>query len=707
MSPSFDWWGNSKDAHHMGTPVVVKMENPNNWSMVELEGPLDDEDDFLLNSADGPMQARRPEKARNKNAKQLTWVLLLKAHRAAGCLTSIAAVMLSLAAAIRRRVAAGVTDTADNTTGSKSTAVRSRMYFCIKAFLLVSLVLLGLEVAAYFKGWHFGSPNLQIQYLLLLTNAVDIKGVFGSLYSKWVLIRVDYLAPPLQTLTNGCIVLFLVQSVDRLVMCLGCLWIKLKKIKPVPKRNGSDPESGEGGYFPMVLVQIPMCNEKEVYQQSIGAVCNLDWPKGKLLIQVLDDSNDPTAQILIREEVEKWQKEGANILYRHRVDREGYKAGNLKSAMNCSYVKDYEFVAIFDADFQPAPDFLHKTVPHFQDNDELGLVQARWSFVNKDENLLTRLQNINLAFHFEVEQQVNGVFLNFFGFNGTAGVWRIKALEESGGWLERTTVEDMDIAVRAHLHGWKFIFLNDVECQCELPESYEAYRKQQHRWHSGPMQLFRLCLPDVIRAKISIWKKANMIFLFFLLRKLILPFYSFTLFCIILPMTMFIPEAQLPAWVVCYVPATMSFLNILPAPKAFPFIVPYLLFENTMSVTKFNAMISGLFQLGSAYEWVVTKKSGRSSEGDLVSLLEKETKHQRGESLPNLDEMREEIKQQEKLKKKKHNRMYTKELALAFLLLTASARSLLSAQGIHFYFLLFQGMSFLLVGLDLIGEQIE
>jgi xyloglucan glycosyltransferase 4 len=98
-----------------------------------------------------------------------------------------------------------------------------------------------------------------------------------------------------------------------------------------------------------------------------------------------------------------------------------------------------------------------------QDNDELGLVQARWSFVNKDENLLTRLQNINLCFHFEVEQQVNSVFLNFFGFNGTAGVWRIKALEEAGGWLERTTVEDMDIAVRAHLHGWKFIFLNDVE----------------------------------------------------------------------------------------------------------------------------------------------------------------------------------------------------------------------------------------------------
>lgn len=212
-----------------------------------------------------------------------------------------------------------------------------------------------------------------------------------------------------------------------------------------------------------------------------------------------------------------------------------------------------------------------------------------------------------------------------------------------------------------------------------------------------------------MHAQISIWKKVNMIFLFFLLRKLILPFYSFTLFCVILPMTMFIPEATLPSWVVCYVPATMSFLNILPAPRSFPFIVPYLLFENTMSVTKFTAMISGLFQLGSAYEWIVTKKAGRSSEGDLISLVDKETKPQRGSSEPNLEEMRTEISKQQKTswKKIKHNRIYTKELTLAFLLLTASARSLLSAQGVHFYFLLFQGITFLLVGLDLVGEQVE
>ncbi|PPS08424.1 hypothetical protein GOBAR_AA12204 [Gossypium barbadense] len=648
--PSFNWWGKGS---HKGTPVVVTMENPN-WSMVELEAPS--ESDFQTSTV-------TQEKARGKNAKQLTWVLLLKAHRAAGCLTSVASTLFSLGSTIRRRVISGQTDNNDSTPSTENKTVKTRFYNCIKAFLWLSLLLLGFEIAAYFK------------------------------------------APPLQFLANVCIILFIVQSLDRLVLCLGCFWIRFKKIKPIPKEDAIiDLE--ENGFFPMVLVQIPMCNEKEVYQQSIAAVCNLDWPKSKILIQVLDDSDEPATQLLIKEEVHKWQQDGARIVYRHRVIRDGYKAGNLKSGMSYGYVKEYEFVAIFDADFQPAPDFLKRTIPHFKDNEDVGLVQARWSFVNKDENLLTRLQNVNLSFHFEVEQQVNGVFINFFGFNGTAGVWRIKALEESGGWLERTTVEDMDIAVRAHLHGWKFVFLNDVECQCELPESYEAYRKQQHRWHSGPMQLFRLCLPDIIRAKISMWKKFNMIFLFFLLRKLILPFYSFTLFCIILPMTMFIPEAELPAWVVCYIPATMSFLNILPTPKSFPFIVPYLLFENTMSVTKFNAMISGLFQLGSAYEWVVTKKSGRSSEGDLVSLVEKETKQQSSESERNLDETKTNILREQKSRQKKHNRMYTKELALAFLLLTASARSLLSAQGIHFYFLLFQGISFLLVGLDLIGEQV-
>ncbi|KAK1601013.1 hypothetical protein QYE76_016963 [Lolium multiflorum] len=689
------WWGQEARVGGVsggGTPVVVKMQTPD-WAISEVPP-----------SPGSP--AAGGKDGRGKNARQITWVLLLKAHRAAGKLTGAASAALSVAAAARRRVAAGRTDSdsdadAPPPPGEESPA---RFYGFLRGFLLLSVLLLAADVAAHARGWH------------LVVGLDDVGGLFAAGYGAWMRARAAYLGPALQFLTNACVVLFMVQSADRLVLCLGCFWIKLRGIKPVPQTSaaagkGADDDVEAGiEEFPMVLVQIPMCNEKEVYQQSIGAVCNLDWPRSNFLVQVLDDSDDVVTSALIKEEVEKWQREGVQILYRHRVIRDGYKAGNLKSAMNCSYVKDYEFVVIFDADFQPQEDFLKLTVPHFKGKEDVGLVQARWSFVNKDENLLTRLQYINLCFHFEVEQQVNGAFLNFFGFNGTAGVWRIKALEDSGGWMERTTVEDMDIAVRAHLKGWKFLYLNDVECQCELPESYEAYRKQQHRWHSGPMQLFRLCFMDIIKSKIGFWKKFNLIFLFFLLRKLILPFYSFTLFCVILPMTMFAPEAELPAWVVCYIPAIMSLLNILPAPKSFPFIVPYLLFENTMSVTKFNAMISGLFQLGSAYEWVVTKKSGRSSEGDLVALVEneKQSKHQRVGSAPNLDSLaKEESRPKVDPQKKKHNRLYRKELALSFLLLTAAARSLLSVQGIHFYFLLFQGVSFLLVGLDLIGEQVE
>lgn len=217
-----------------------------------------------------------------------------------------------------------------------------------------------------------------------------------------------------------------------------------------------------------------------------------------------------------------------------------------------------------------------------------------------------------------------------------------------------------------------------------------------------------------VSTQISVLKKGNLILLFFLLRKLILPFYSFTLFCIILPLTMFVPEAELPIWVICYLPVIMSFLNIFPAPKSIPFIVPYLLFENTMSVTKFNAMISGLFQLGSSYEWIVTKKTGRASESDLLAAAERDCKAtnqpqiNRGASdgeLTKLKEYQEEVVLVPK--PKRVNKIYRKELALAFLLLTASVRSLLAAQGVHFYFLLFQGVTFLLVGLDLIGEQMS
>lgn len=276
MAPSFHWWAKEK---HKGTPVVVKMENPN-WSMVELEGPS--EDDFLITTKESPGSGRPRDKGHRggKNARQLTWVLLLKAHRAAGCLTSIGTAMFGLAAAIRRRVASGRTDSENDNDDSQNDVVvdggrekenptvRTRFYFCIKLFLWLSVLLLGFEVVAYYKGWHIGAPHINFdQFQSLWGRPLGVKGVFEWIYSRWVLVRVEYLAPPLQFLANACIVLFMIQSVDRLVLCLGCFWIRFKKIKPVPKQDDplKDLESGESnGYFPMVLVQIPMCNEKEV-----------------------------------------------------------------------------------------------------------------------------------------------------------------------------------------------------------------------------------------------------------------------------------------------------------------------------------------------------------------------------------------------------------------------------------------------------------
>ncbi|CAA3020485.1 probable xyloglucan glycosyltransferase 6 [Olea europaea subsp. europaea] len=685
MSPSpnyefQEWWNKQRTSDHND---LLSSSETSSFLKVDIHSPS--------------TEASVGEKDRSRSARQLSWIYLLKVHQIAHFLAFITNGFITLIRTAKRRV---------SSRSSGSHRSESRFYQIIKFFLLISVVLLIFELIAYFKGWHFSPPTVES----------EVEDLVEYIYAKWLIIRANYLAPPLQSLTNACIVLFMIQSVDRLVLVLGCFYIKFRGFKPEAEMDYTeDVENGGMNVedYPMVMLQIPMCNEREVYQQSIAAVCIQDWPRERMLVQILDDSDDADVQALIKVEVHKWQQKGVHIIYRHRLIRTGYKAGNLKSAMNCDYVKDYEFVAIFDADFQPAPDFLKKTIPYFKGNDDLALVQTRWSFVNKDENLLTRLQNINLAFHFEVEQQVNGWFINFFGFNGTAGVWRIKALKDCGGWLERTTVEDMDIAVRAHLCGWKFIYLNDVKCLCELPESYEAYKKQQHRWHSGPMQLFRLCFIDILHSKVSWVKKANLIFLFFLLRKLILPFYSFTLFCIILPLTMFLPEAQLPFWVVCYIPGLVSILNILPSPRSFPFIVPYLLFENTMSVTKFNAMVSGLFKLGSSYEWIVTKKLGRSSEADLVAMVENETAPlvesggvHRSSSESGLAELNK-LEMTKKTGKKRRNRLYRKELALAFILLTASLRSLLSAQGIHFYFLLFQGITFLVVGLDLIGEQVS
>lgn len=251
-----EWWNKEKEIHR-GTSVVVKMENPN-WSMVELQSP---DDDFQHSDKQG----------RGKNARQLTWVWLLKAHRAAGCVAWLAQGLWSLLSAVKRRVTLNKNQ---NRVTEEDKPGKSKLYRVIRGFLLFAILMLGFEIAAYMKGWHFSRPHFDFSLSL------DLQGVLHSIYSEWVFVRATYLAPPLQTLANFCIVLFLIQSADRLVLAMGCLWIHIKKIKPVPQfefpSSAADLEKGASADYPMVLVQIPMCNEMEVYQQSIAAVCNLD-----------------------------------------------------------------------------------------------------------------------------------------------------------------------------------------------------------------------------------------------------------------------------------------------------------------------------------------------------------------------------------------------------------------------------------------------
>ncbi|VAH70594.1 unnamed protein product [Triticum turgidum subsp. durum] len=383
------WWGD-KEEH--GTPVVVKMDNP--YSLVEIDGP----------GMDSSEKARR-----SKNAKQFKWVLLLRAHRAVGCVAWLAGGFWGLLGAVNRRVRRS--RDADAEPDAEASGRGRHMLGFLRAFLLLSLAMLAFETAAYLKGWHYFPRDLPEHYLrqlpehlqnlpenlrhlpenlrhlpdgLRMPEQQEIQGWLHRAYVAWLAFRIDYIAWAIEKLSGFCIVLFMVQSIDRILLCLGCFWIKLRGIKPGLKaaasKRGSkyadenDLEDGDdlGAYFPMVLLQMPMCNEKEVYETSISHVCQIDWPRDRMLVQVLDDSDDETCQMLIRAEVTKWSQRGVNIIYRHRLSRTGYKAGNLKSAMSCEYVKDYEFVAIFDADFQPNPDFLKLTVPHFKGTRSLG-----------------------------------------------------------------------------------------------------------------------------------------------------------------------------------------------------------------------------------------------------------------------------------------------------------------------------------------------
>ena len=236
---------------------------------------------------------------------------------------------------------------------------------------------------------------------------------------------------------------------------------------------------------PKVTVQLPMYNEMYVAERIIEKTAEIDYPRDKFQIQVLDDSTDETKDI-IANKVKELVAKGIDIIHIHRTDRTGYKAGALDSAMD---KVSGEFIAIFDADFVPDTDFLLKTIPYFQD-EKIGVVQTRWGHLNKTYSMLTELQAFGLNGHFAIEQggrSANGHYINF---NGTAGIWRKSCIADAGGWEHDTITEDLDLSYRAQMKGWQFKYLEDVISPAELPITMSALKSQQHRWMKGGAEVF-------------------------------------------------------------------------------------------------------------------------------------------------------------------------------------------------------------------------
>ena len=261
------------------------------------------------------------------------------------------------------------------------------------------------------------------------------------------------------------------------------------------------------GELPRVTIQLPMFNEQFVVERLVEAVCAMDYPREKLDIQVLDDSTDES-QHVAREIVDRYAAMGNPITYIHRTNRHGFKAGALDEGLN---VAKGEFVAIFDADFVPGKDWIMKVIHHFAEPD-VGMVQTRWTHLNRDYSLLTKIEAILLDAHFVIEHGSRVRTGEYFNFNGTAGMWRRKAIADGGGWQHDTLTEDTDLSYRSQMAGWRFKYLPEVECPSELPIEMTAFKTQQARWAKGLIQVSIKLLPTIFKSGMSRKRKIESVY---------------------------------------------------------------------------------------------------------------------------------------------------------------------------------------------------
>jgi len=284
-------------------------------------------------------------------------------------------------------------------------------------------------------------------------------------------------------------ILLALYGIHRYTMCYQYFRYR-KNYNPNPPAQFSE--------LPMVTVQLPIFNEQFVIDRLIEAICAMEYPREKLDIQVLDDSTDETEQVAAGI-VERYKALGHPIEYIHRTNRYGFKAGALDAGLK---VAKGEYVAIFDADFVPPPDWLMKVIHHFSEPG-IGMVQTRWGHLNRNYSMLTQIEAILLDGHFIMEHGARSRTGEFFNFNGTAGMWRRKAIEDGGGWQHDTLTEDTDLSYRSQMAGWKFKYLPDVECPSELPIEMTAFKTQQARWAKGLIQTSIKILPQVFRSGMS------------------------------------------------------------------------------------------------------------------------------------------------------------------------------------------------------------
>jgi cellulose synthase/poly-beta-1,6-N-acetylglucosamine synthase-like glycosyltransferase len=279
----------------------------------------------------------------------------------------------------------------------------------------------------------------------------------------------------------------------------------------------ADPDS-----LPHVTIQLPLFNEATVVGRLLEETSKMAYPRHKLEIQVLDDSTDESRQ-MARAKVEALHRNPPalpadaradwngplDIVYIHRVDRTGYKAGALDAGLK---VAKGELVAIFDADFVPGTDFLRDLVPHFTDDARIGMVQARWGHMNRNLSVLTKVQALMLDGHHLVENRARAAAGWLFNFSGTGGMWRKAAIQESGGWQHDTLTEDLDLSYRAQMAGWKFIYREDVVTPAELPEDVSAFRAQQFRWAKGTVQTARKLMRRVMTSELTLSQRLEAFF---------------------------------------------------------------------------------------------------------------------------------------------------------------------------------------------------